>query len=82
MDESAIYTLLYDLRHSDIKFPLAGFQHTILKEKADFRRLINNINDKQEISVDKDTLDFAYDSVWDKFKEGLSSIPKIAPRLI
>lgn len=77
LDESAIFTLLYDMKHTDVKYPLAGFQHTTLTEKKDFRRLINSINNIQEKKIDNITLDYTFGRVWDGFTKKFSSIPKI-----
>ncbi|MBE3093765.1 MAG: toll/interleukin-1 receptor domain-containing protein [Actinobacteria bacterium] len=77
LDESAIFTLLYDLKPTDIEYPLAGFQHTILNDKRDFRRLIDSINNIEEINIDTSTLDYTYNRVWDEFSKEFSSIPTI-----
>jgi len=75
--KSAIFTLLYDIKHTDIEYPLAGFQHTNLTEEKDFKKFINSINNTQKNSISNSTLDYTFNKVWEELKKEFSSIPKI-----
>lgn len=75
--EGAIYTLLYELKPSDIEYPLAAYQHTLLA-KEDFRKMmydINNTNPENRIS--KETLDFSFNKAWIELEQELKNIPKL-----
>jgi TIR domain len=75
-DESRVWTLLYQLEHSEVTGPLAQFQHT-KAEKEDVRKLMRAINTAQgETLITEAQLAKAFDRGWGELDEQLQKIPK------
>ena len=78
--DAHVCTFLLDLKPTDIKQPLALFQHTEF-EKEDVRKLTHTINqaveDASERSPDVKRLDTIFDRFWPDLEEKLKEIVKI-----
>ena len=78
--DAHVCTFLLDLKPTDIKQPLALFQHTEF-EKEDVRKLTHTINqaveDAGERSLDVKRLDTIFDRFWPDLEEKLKEIVKI-----
>ena len=78
--DAHVCTFLLDLKPTDIKQPLALFQHTEF-EKEDVRKLTHTINqaveDAGEHSLDVKRLDTIFDRFWPDLKERLEEIVKM-----
>jgi hypothetical protein len=70
--DATVSTFLLDNEPSDIKGPLADFQHTIF-DKDDIRKLVGGINDQQKIvnekPLSKQRLDIAFEKYWKDFED-------------
>ncbi len=75
--DAHVCTFLLDLKPTDIKQPLALFQHTEF-EKEDIRKLTNTVNqvveDAGEHSLDAVRLDKIFDRSWAELEEKLIEI--------
>jgi len=75
--DAHVCTFLLDLKPTDIKQPLALFQHTVF-EKEDIRKLTNTINhaveDAGENSLDVVRLDNIFNHFWAELEEKLKQI--------
>jgi len=78
--DAHVCTFLLDLKPTDIKQPLALFQHTEF-EKEDVRKLTHTINqaveDAGERSLDVKRVDTIFDRFWPDLEEKLKEIVKI-----
>ena len=78
--DAHVCTFLLDLKPTDIKQPLALFQHTEF-EKEDVRKLTHTINqaveDAGERSLDVKRLDTIFDRLWPDLEERRKEIVKI-----
>ena len=78
--DAHVCTFLLDLKPTDIKQPLALFQHTEF-EKEDVRKLTHTINqaveDAGERSLDVKRLDTIFNRFWPDLEEKLKEIVKI-----
>lgn len=75
IDESRLWTFLYELTPTDVEQPLAAFQHTIF-DRDDVYSLLQSINDQLENKLEAQILDSLFDSLWGQFEEKLNKIPK------
>jgi hypothetical protein len=67
IEGARIWTLLYNLKHSDIVQPLAQFQHTLAK-KTDVYKLLDSINAKLPQPLEKSILSDSFDRWWSDFE--------------
>lgn len=72
--QGVVFTLLYDLKIGDIKFPLVGFQSTKF-EKDSFKSLINDINGMLKEKIDDTTLNYCFETVWQDIEKEMKKIP-------
>lgn len=80
-DDARLWTLLYDLEHTDVTGPLAQFQHT-KTEKEDVWRLLQAINTAQNAPLITDEqLRKAFDRGWQELDDKLNAIPAQNERL-
>lgn len=79
-----VCTFLLGLKHTDIKQPLAAFQHTEF-EKEDIRKLAHTINqaveDAGERSLDKERLDRIFERFWPELEEKLGKIVEMPSKV-
>lgn len=75
--DTQVCTFLLDVKPTDVKEPLATFQHTMF-QKDDIRKLLKTINDTVEISgeraLSESRLDEAFETYWPKLEEPLNEI--------
>jgi len=76
IEGARIWTLLHNLKHSDIVQPLAQFQHTLAK-KQDIYKLLDSINTKLLEPLDKIVLGDAFERCWSDFEEILENADKV-----
>ena len=74
--DTRIWTLLFNLRHSDIVQPLAQFQHT-LSTKEDIYKLVDSINANLSEPLDKSVLRDSFERWWSDFEEILKNAEKV-----
>lgn len=75
---SNVWTLLLDLDHNDVKFPLAQFNHSIANNKEDFFKMIKSINDSMnDQSLESDVLDKTFNKNWDDIEAIFKEASKI-----
>lgn len=79
MRDSRTCTYLFDLDYTDIKGPLAQFQHT-QAEKEDTKKLLNTINaalgaTEGVLLVEQGILDEAFETFWPKLEKALKNVP-------
>ena len=77
IEDARIWTLLHNLKHSDIVQPLAQFQHTLTK-KEDIYKLLNSINEKLSEPLDKSVLRDSFERWWSDFEEVLQRAENIS----
>lgn len=75
IEGARIWTLLHNLKHSDIVQPLAQFQHTLTK-KSDIYKLLDSINAKLSEPLDKSVLRDSFERWWSDFEEILEKAEK------
>jgi hypothetical protein len=79
VESARVVPLLLDHKPSEIKGPLAQFQ-SLQANKRDIKKLITGLNltvkSENEIGVDNDKLDEAFELWWDKLNKPIMSIPK------
>lgn len=74
-DQARVWTFLYGLEHTDIRGPLAQFQHTKMG-MDDVQRLLRAINTAQgEPLITERQLDTAFNRGWAEFERQLKAIP-------
>ncbi len=77
---SRTYTLLTELKSSNVKPPLSIFQHTSSNDKEDMLKLVGSINNKckelGESSLSENNLIKSFNKWWGEFEEGMVSILK------
>lgn len=80
LTSNRVCTLLIDLKATDIKDPLAQFNHT-LPEKDSLRTLVKTLNSALgHSSLDDRVLDTVFDTYWPQFEEQFSEIiEKVKP---
>jgi hypothetical protein len=72
---SRVWTLLYELQNSDVKGPLAQFQHTRI-EKEDIRQLLHDMNTASGSPLIKESvLDVSFERGWPDLERRLAGIP-------
>ena len=76
IEGARIWTLLYNLKHSDIIQPLAQFQHT-LATKEDIYKLLDSMNAKLPDPLEKAVLKDSFERSWSDFDEVLKKAKKI-----
>lgn len=73
--EPRVYTFLLDIKPTDVKPPLASFQHTLF-EKTDVRKLVRTINkavtETGGNAVDENALEELFDDTWTKLETALN----------
>jgi hypothetical protein len=74
-DQSRVWTFIYQLEHTDIRGPLAQFQHT-KAEKEDVRNLLRTMNIAQNMPLISDQqLEVAFNRGWQELEQSLQTIP-------
>jgi hypothetical protein len=74
LDRSRVCPLLFDVEPTDVKGPLAVFQHTRYM-KDDYRRLLETVNAASgDFKLDKSVLDEVFEERWPKLKETVDRI--------
>ena len=68
LSTNKVCTLLIDLTPNDIKYPLGGFNHTLLKDKNDFFKLLKSINLSMNYPIKEELLRDSFDEYYDRFK--------------
>jgi hypothetical protein len=76
-NESRVCTYLYELKPSDVQFPLSMFQHT-LADKDETRRLLLDIRSFINAALPEESLNKIFDKMWPDFDEVLKSTPTVA----
>lgn len=74
LSKSRVCTLLIDIGRDDIKYPLGGFQSTILDDERDFYELIETINSCMDYSIPREVLRDSFDAHYGKFKDNCREI--------
>lgn len=75
VEMARLWTYLYELNNTDIKWPLSEFQHTTF-EKEDTRKLFKSINAfLEDYKCDDNVLNNAFDACWPQFETKLKAIP-------
>lgn len=69
LSKNRVCTLLIDINPNDIKYPLGGFQRTILEHEPDFYALIQTINSSMDFSIQNDVLRDSFNAHYNKFKD-------------
>ncbi len=81
-DASRLWTLLLDLRYSDVEKPLEQFQHTTC-EKDDFFKMVKSINEqirlKNESNLTVENLTKIYEMMWPELEPGLKVAKDMEP---
>ncbi len=75
-DEARLWTVLYELKTTDIVAPLSQFQHT-LASKGEIFSLIESINDNTSEKLDVALLRDTFEMWWPKLEEELEAVAKI-----
>jgi hypothetical protein len=76
-DQSRVWTFLYQMEHTDVRGPLAQFQHTKV-ERGDIRDLLRAINIAQGSSLISDQqLEVAFNRGWQELDQRLQTIPNV-----
>lgn len=75
--KTRVWTLLQGLRHSDVKQPLAQFQHT-LAEKDDIRKLVESINNSLDRPLSAENLNETFETWWPKLEAKLNEAESAA----
>lgn len=79
-EQARVWTFLYGLEHTDVRGPLAQFQHT-RAEREDVKSLLRAINTAQgEPLITEQQLDTAFNRGWEEFEQQLQAIPAIEAR--
>lgn len=74
-DQSRVWTFIYQLEHTDVKGPLAQFQHT-KPERNDVKKLLRAINIAQgNPLISEQQLEIAFDRGWQELEQYLQKIP-------
>lgn len=72
--EARVCPLVFNLKPTDLKGPLANFQATKF-QKDDFRKLVKTINDKADGNgIDNAKLDRAFDRLWPELEKKVKAI--------
>lgn len=75
VSKDRVCTILFDIKNSDVRGPLAGRQHVEVTEEG-FRKLLKTINngndDKSKLSETE--LNEMFNLVWDKLKQSIDAI--------
>jgi hypothetical protein len=75
IEESRLWTYLYDLSYTDVKWPLSEFQHT-LAEKEDTRKLLHSMNIALgSKGLSDNDLNEVFETWWPKLESRLQNIP-------
>lgn len=79
-EQARVWTFLYGLEHTDVRGPLAQFQHT-KAEREDVKSLLRAINTAQgEPLITEQQLDTAFNRGWGEFEQQLQAIPPVQAR--
>jgi hypothetical protein len=79
LEQSRILTYLFELTHSDVRFPLAQFNHT-LANKKDTLKLLKAINEAlPEKRLSEATLTKTFERLWPELQDDLDTIRKQKP---
>jgi TIR domain len=78
--DARVFTLLVDVKPSDVRIPLDGFQHTLL-EREDFRKLVQQVN---ELAGDGDRrdpqqLNDMFDEAWPRLEASVRNLQALRP---
>lgn len=77
-ERSRVWTVLHELQNSDVKGPLAQFQHTRI-ERPEIKRLLQAMNTASGTQLIKDNLlDVSFERGWDALEEMMSTIPPVS----
>jgi hypothetical protein len=76
LDASWVCPVLFDLEPTDYQGPIAQFQAT-RANKEDIRRLLGNINKRQEVPMAEAQLDTLYEVLWPRLEMQLAAISKM-----
>lgn len=76
-DQSRVWTFLYQMEHTDVRGPLAQFQHT-KAERNDIRELLRAINVAQGAPLVSDQqLEVAFNRGWQELEQQLQAVPDV-----
>jgi len=76
-DQSRVWTFLYQMEHTDVRGPLAQFQH-MKAERNDIRELLRAINVAQGAPLVSDQqLDVAFNRGWQELEQQLQAVPNV-----
>ena len=78
LSTSRAAAIMLGINPSDIKGPLARFQHTAFNRK-DFYRLFHSINSSLESPLKQTTLDRAFENSWEKLEHDIAVIVEDYP---
>lgn len=78
LEEKRVYTFLIDLKPSDIKQPLAQFNHTS-PNKAEMKKLLSSINKQLSEPLEDKVLDQVFDAYWPQFDKDFKAAVKNHP---
>jgi len=65
---SNIWTLLLNLDHKNVEYPLAQFNHSNADNKKDFFKMIKAINNSMDTSLEKEILQKTFEKNWDEIE--------------
>jgi len=77
--QSRVCTYLYDLKATDIRYPLSMFQHTLAK-REDTRKLLLDIKQFSKASLTDEALNKTFEKMWPDFEAALRNTPLVTVR--
>jgi TIR domain-containing protein len=83
-EEPPLYTFLIGMKHTDLKGPMAEYQHTVAADKEDTRKLLHSLRKTagrvtgRELS--EGTIDMLFDQLWPQLEERIvQAVSYVAP---
>lgn len=77
LDSGRVFTVLFDLKHNDVKPPLSQFQHTLFRME-DFKSLVFEINKccliENENQINNQTLQRIFEKSWSSLESEINTI--------
>lgn len=73
-EKSRVFTLLTNLKNTDVTPPLSSFQHTQSHDKNDMFKLLESINGVNKTKLKDNILKDSFETYWGEFEKEISSI--------